>query len=60
MENQIINPGKNQKSGNSDVKIYGTVKKKKPEGQEEISIDPVIAEKDEVKNAEERMRQEKK
>ncbi len=59
MENLKTKPERNEGSGS----IFGQTgrpanKKQKP--YEEITSGPVIPEKDEVKNAEERMRQEKK
>ena len=59
MENLKIKPERNEGSGS----IFGNTRnpvKKKQEAYEDITSGPVIPEKDEVKNAEERMRQEKK
>jgi len=59
MENLKIKPERNEGygsiSGNTDRPVN-----KKQKNYEEITSGPVIPEKDEVKNAEERMRQEKK
>lgn len=59
MENLKIKPERNEGSG-SISGITGMPVKLKQESHEEITSGPVIPEKDEVKNAEERMRQDKK
>lgn len=59
MENLKIKPKRNEGFGSTAGKTGSPVKIKQ-ETREEITSGPVIPEKDEVKNAEERMRQEKK
>lgn len=59
MENLKIKPERNEGSGSISGKTGRPVKKEQ-DTHDEITSGPVISEKDEVKNAEERIRQEKK